>query len=1295
MSLFSDLPRIWSRQEVDVANAYIQEWADGGPYVTFRNPTLTLDLDSGSFAARLESRDIYVREALTQNLRLTTPVYGEVDGGNAGVISGSLPGLGFSRTSSSSPVYATFTEWAGVYSEDKSFSQAFTWARGTSQPLYTQQNSVLGASPSSNMVNTGLLVNGAVKCIAFSPTNVWIFYAAPTVSPSRINEIYLAVWNGTTVTSNTRLDVGFVVGSFQIIRGTAGQVYLMYTEYFEAAGTGLGYIRSVNESTGVMSAVLWSGLVESPTGYASNRDAINCNKVYTISGVNYLVNLWQSVMTVHTYATATPNTLTLLCQGTFAQLAPYPAKSAGVEYDPVSNEAHLVIWSITDYLINGGPFTNQLKFTRQSHKITLGVFTPQTVDAQELLDFVGVNSDFLELLRDGQVNCYIPSNTGAARESFLYFYCTLREGSSALLQGYYIRFKNWNDPGPIDGTLDIDTDETMVPAIRGNVDYVVPIDLSPTTDIKIAGVRPRVYQINTRWALQANSNVDAEVLVTPELLVSIDGATGDLEDSQVEILPSLDVVISAETIRLVDAQVDIPLELVVVIDAESSPPVTEVYLNNSWLTTGTTWMNEFMQFVNDERAALFELPPLKIMGSDALSLKFLQVEDIAARHSKQMAFFRLFDHSNGGFEPGWQVDTQRINYLTNQGAENIQILINSGYGHGGTPWPTPEQAWLGWKDSPGHYANMMRNWGANAEFAYSNMGSSFGPYPTNVDFGGFPIDETFETVYLTNNLLILKETPMETSVTQFWKYEGLDGLFLPQYWNASYYQQIKTETEHPYSLHLSTEIDHPLSSILSVEVEHPWTVQVQSEVEHPWGMGSTPVRAEINHLYDLQRLPVASEIEHAYSIKLSTETDYPVPEVVKLRAEIEHPLSALQSIALEQTHSVPLGAKVRAEFTWPYDIQLRPLVSAEHTWLYALEAGASAASSLEVYLNARGSNIRVQDGLISADVSGSGFKFECRLESLAGLENIIGDFVAVDFCGTAYSMVVTGVSASAPEGSVAPAYTLTAFSPVVLLDSPYAAQISYSPTATGLFSQAISDILGIPVAWEVVDWLVEPQRIQVSNSTPLSAARSLLESVGAILISLPNGQVKAVYRYEYSLGDLSAVPVAASLVDDNQVFSVNTRYEFNLGLNRFRIKDSDSAFGDQIEWEVDATNPKTGIASVYLSPERSTWDLMTTADTGVVVEFLGEVIDTITEVVEFRSGQAQTRRPIITLDSLSWLSTPLGGVSFAPSSKNLSALTTVNSGYGLIEITYTYRRYDFRVSADTPIIATQLVVQES
>jgi hypothetical protein len=159
--------------------------------------------------------------------------------------------------------------------------------------------------------------------------------------------------------------------------------------------------------------------------------------------------------------------------------------------------------------------------------------------------------------------------------------------------------------------------------------------------------------------------------------------------------------------------------------------------------------------------------------------------------------------------------------------------------------------------------------------------------------------------------------------------------------------------------------------------------------------------------------------------------------------------------------------------------------------------------------------------------------------------------------------------------------------------------------------------------------------------------------------------------------------------------SASQNFEYREGYNKFRVRDSDSSYGDRIQWTPDESDLYVGVARVYPSPYRGSWQLRTTRTEGVLIDALGESVEQFTEQVEFRAGRGSVANPILTLDSIVWKSTGLEAVSFVPYGSEITAATTVNEGYGLASITYSSKAYQFKVTANTVVDVAQLIVQEN
>lgn len=155
------------------------------------------------------------------------------------------------------------------------------------------------------------------------------------------------------------------------------------------------------------------------------------------------------------------------------------------------------------------------------------------------------------------------------------------------------------------------------------------------------------------------------------------------------------------------------------------------------------------------------------------------------------------------------------------------------------------------------------------------------------------------------------------------------------------------------------------------------------------------------------------------------------------------------------------------------------------------------------------------------------------------------------------------------------------------------------------------------------------------------------------------------------------------------MFTRSSSYNYAKGYNRYRVRDSDSSFADQIEFD-----EKENIATVYISPYRDSWRLECTTTPDIYWDAQGESIEEYTELWDFSAGTASAKYPILDLVSVSWITDSLGGLSFEPSSTRVSAPTTVHFGYGVAKVTYRAKCHKFLLITNAQITATQLLIVE-
>jgi hypothetical protein len=239
----------------------------------------------------------------------------------------------------------------------------------------------------------------------------------------------------------------------------------------------------------------------------------------------------------------------------------------------------------------------------------------------------------------------------------------------------------------------------------------------------------------------------------------------------------------------------------------------------------------------------------------------------------------------------------------------------------------------------------------------------------------------------------------------------------------------------------------------------------------------------------------------------------------------------------------------------------------------------------------------------------------------------------------------------------------------------------------------VEDMLGQPVDWNVLDWPIPANSLVLENATPYSAAKSVADVIGAVILSNKDGSLRVQYQYPHAMNQLSTAPIAHDFTDLDDNLSVSTEYLERGGFNFYRILSGQSTFADRLEWVPEEEDPTTGVLRLYLSPWRDSYKLIYTGGDATISKF-GEAERVETEVVEFAEGVASTRYPVFEVETVNWLADPLGAVTHELSSTTLNSGVGVNFGYSVAEITYKTRTVNYGVNGDIGDYAQFIVEDE-
>lgn len=280
-----------------------------------------------------------------------------------------------------------------------------------------------------------------------------------------------------------------------------------------------------------------------------------------------------------------------------------------------------------------------------------------------------------------------------------------------------------------------------------------------------------------------------------------------------------------------------------------------------------------------------------------------------------------------------------------------------------------------------------------------------------------------------------------------------------------------------------------------------------------------------------------------------------------------------------------------------------------------------------------------------------------------------------------YKFIVDKVDYDA-DGTASLVKTLTAVSPIMAAELPRASLRDYSndaPMTAEFIVKGLFVPLGITVHWRISNWTIPEFRLAVQGQSPLQIADQVVRASGAVIQSLPNGDVEVIYDYPVSPTEYDIATPEHELNTYDHVFTLRTSLVPKDGYNLYMVTDTNTTSGgliDALDFEV--ISPSRVSITAYLSTDRAV-SLETTAVEPVVIESDG-TSSTVeeTETVEVVAGKARTTRPIKSISSTEFISAPLSGISYQEGNTELNVGSARD--YGVLEITYTTNARKFQVS---------------
>jgi hypothetical protein len=525
--------------------------------------------------------------------------------------------------------------------------------------------------------------------------------------------------------------------------------------------------------------------------------------------------------------------------------------------------------------------------------------------------------------------------------------------------------------------------------------------------------------------------------------------------------------------------------------------------------------------------------------------------------------------------------------------------------------------------------------------------------------------------------------PLEqASFDQNWDLEELPLEQAPfdQSWNIT----IKVRQFFTYGLRLI--VDAFWEYTLRLAASQSWTYLLK------WG-----VRRAYEYPYPLVGFIGGKAFEYPWKLRGEfVNAPFEYPYALRVQQAWEYDLVLLSRVNNPFEYIYGLNERVNKPFEYRYDLKLlnRVNLPAKYIWSLLDEAALNVTGALELILDKTGEVIAIEEGAVQISEDNFTWTGSFTLADIGDIGKFQrNDGVTVNIYGETWAMIVESKDRGRDEpteGSAAVRATLRTVSTSAQFQLPRAAPVTLT-FATPITAQAAAEtILGTTIDWQILDWTIPANRLAAEDADPAQFAASIVEAVGGVLETKPDGTLLARNRWPdpvLTWDDATTIPDQVYLESD-AILNFNESFVPIELFNKFRIRDSDeSLFSDRVEFEADEQDSLKGRLLVFPSPFRPV-TVRTTGSQAISIVPVGEVILDKEECVEFEAGESSLGFPINTIVSVEYIEDDLGGISFEPGSQTI---TSAVNGYSLANIKYTTKALQFDVAAPEPLKAQFLV----
>ncbi|MBF0448825.1 MAG: hypothetical protein HQL67_11545 [Magnetococcales bacterium] len=300
-----------------------------------------------------------------------------------------------------------------------------------------------------------------------------------------------------------------------------------------------------------------------------------------------------------------------------------------------------------------------------------------------------------------------------------------------------------------------------------------------------------------------------------------------------------------------------------------------------------------------------------------------------------------------------------------------------------------------------------------------------------------------------------------------------------------------------------------------------------------------------------------------------------------------------------------------------------------------------------------------------------------ELGDLASYQTVqVGDSITIELGGETFSMMVDNKTLNR-NGVSRPQMVLSVISPTARFAFPLAKPMEKAWVTATTSKTAAEEAVGESIHWDLVDWAIPAERLSVFDASPIEVVRTIAETAGGLVETLPNGSLRVRHRFPVAVPQWDRTVVDHVLTDADDNLSSQESYVTRERINRVAVRGYLPANGNlsiQIDSRSDGLNRgrtvfyggTTAHFLVHADPTIS--NIGISSSSGSIFHNADQSYQITQDIVFDNSNRTRLSQPVSTIDSVIWVGTDLGSLSLEADG---DTVTAVSSGVAIARITCT------------------------